>query len=236
MFAKHRGFTLIELLVVISIIALLVGILLPALGAARRTAQNILCGSQMRQLATAAQTYCMDNNGYFCSIYYDTKPGDNPDPNLSNGMRDYIGIPDYAAQPGLADEDTIMTCPIVQDLYPTKVDGHRNYGMNYMASSRIDPHRDMVLRIDLVKETSSMMHFGDGAKYSYDEIKGNFFLTYHRPNQYDKVYYPHQGAQQYIYLDLHYSKVNEEEVRDLELDVWDRKSKGAAFWWGGAWD
>ena len=62
--AGRAGFTLIELLVVISIIALLMSILMPALGQARNKARDVVCLANQRTLIQASLGYVIDNNDY----------------------------------------------------------------------------------------------------------------------------------------------------------------------------
>jgi prepilin-type N-terminal cleavage/methylation domain-containing protein/prepilin-type processing-associated H-X9-DG protein len=59
---KHKGFTLIELLVVIAVIAILMAILLPALGRAREQAKRTVCFNQLKQLQNAWGLYCSENS------------------------------------------------------------------------------------------------------------------------------------------------------------------------------
>jgi prepilin-type N-terminal cleavage/methylation domain-containing protein/prepilin-type processing-associated H-X9-DG protein len=72
---RHSGFTLIELLVVVAVIAVLAGMLLPAVGTVREAARSAACASNLRQISGAAQAYAEDQRGRVVAATLNVTPG-----------------------------------------------------------------------------------------------------------------------------------------------------------------
>ncbi len=96
---SNTAFTLLELLVVVAVIAILMSILLPALGTARAIARSAVCKSNLHQIHVANQTYANENNDYYVPAASDMEtgfggrnrwhgvresPGVHPDPNKNH--------------------------------------------------------------------------------------------------------------------------------------------------------
>lgn len=140
----RRGFTLVEVLVVIGVIAVLVGVLIPVISAARRHSRDVTCASNMRQICLAIIAYAGQNKGAFPPNsgetgqfwYLESVIGDHINAPHQVGRAGAVP-PGAPVETGLA--GGVFVCPNDLD------DSVRSYSMNLYASGDVSSRVRKVL-------------------------------------------------------------------------------------------
>ena len=130
---KKNGFTLIELLVVISIIAILVSILMPALNKARGQARAVVCASGMKQISVAFNTYSIDNDDQIPIARLVMSDDEDSEPWIWS-LLPYIGENKNDLEGSFEEPADLWFCPSDKDPYPLGLSPHgqkyTSYAMN----------------------------------------------------------------------------------------------------------
>lgn len=178
---RNPAFTLIELLVVIAIIALLIGILMPALGSAQKAARSIRCLSNVRSLALSQQAYAADHDGHIVQAgggAYATQGS-------------WIGQLDLYAANSLArrcpsDESAFFVRPLPSSAPPAFRSS--SYAINnFVSPTHAPPGVQPIRRLDEVKALSAVIQFTElaesGAYAGADHLHVESFYSVFLPDQ-----------------------------------------------------
>ncbi|HCT44857.1 MAG: hypothetical protein CMJ35_09305 [Phycisphaerae bacterium] len=170
---SSRAFTLIELLVVIAIVALLISIMLPALGRARASGRSVVCASNQRQLVTAFTMYADDyrgaamphlrTSGITRTYWYGQE-------NIATATLDHTQgtlTPYLSAAPG---DRSVFECPEQPaDSYHTQGStgsftstyGYNAYGLAPNTSGYYELYKQRTLKLAQIDRPSSQLVFAD---------------------------------------------------------------------------
>ncbi len=234
---SRQGFTLVELLVVVAIIALLLGILLPALGKARGLAQSVKCQSSVRAMGQANQAYTVEYNQAVVPILQE----------LNVGRRWWYQNVPFQRMIAKTDEDTGsdrlnpgFLCPVAADV-DVDEDGARlrdTYGSNSTSLKNNpgwnQPGNIKFFRISEAVSPSVTMQFVDARSAEQLNIESsknpsNAPVLVDTSAQDDRIVYRHgSGAANVAFIDGHAEAVDRDKISTTKNDP---NEKNHTFWY-----
>ena len=227
MHGTKKQFTMVELLAVIAVIAILAGLLFPAIGGARAKARAAACLSNQKQVVTGIIQSLNDNNQYFYSIDYETAtPISNDKSRWTYRLKDRRYLPDYA----------VMRCTEV--LFPAKTPGGFGedaftFGAAYIDDSNdakgIDFRGTKYLMDDDESVSPTALALG-GCSWNSGAEGGGALMAFDGSGSnlpYGKLYLPHKKAVNMFFLDGRAAAVSEGEVKNNDKLYYPGWSGGA---------
>ena len=221
---NNKAFTLVELLVVIGIIALLMGILLPTLSAAREQGRCVVCKSNLKNIGLALRLYIDEFEGKMFSA--DPYPGSYGQKSqhwfMNSVLMRYLDLEIRSDQNGNLigppKEQSVLICPthrkptMTKNLPPDYPAQQREYALSYMANGTLGVSGKCLVSMEYRRESeykkpSKVMMFCDGngtmktpGTVLYDGCpKSNFE-------------YRHKGKVNAIFLDQHIESFKEKGI------------------------
>jgi prepilin-type N-terminal cleavage/methylation domain-containing protein/prepilin-type processing-associated H-X9-DG protein len=199
----RRAFTLIELLVVVAIIALLMSILMPALGRAREGAKATVCASNLRELGIAALMYADRYNGHL--ITAGMPHGGNVDEDVAwiNTLQTEYQNPLVARCP--SDKSIYWHVPVP----PANVYRRASYALNYYLDPKIAlANRGPYDRQEAVRRPSSTVLLVELVEHTEDPTAATDYAASDHVHPEEWWSDPERKAGQQVYLKRHVDKAN----------------------------